>query len=128
MIGTMSAAFAGLATILAAVGLYGVLAYTVERRTREIGVRMSLGADQGRVRLMVLRQVIDMLAIGGVIGVGAALALGRAAGAMLYGVDGNDPVIIGSAIVVLSAFALAAGFIPALRASRVDPLRALRHD
>ncbi len=128
MIGTMSAAFAALATLLAAVGLYGVLAYTVERRTREIGVRMALGADQGRVRRMVLRQVGVMLLIGGVIGVGAALALGRAAGSMLYGVDGADPLVITAAVLLLALFALAAGYIPALRASRVDPLQALRYD
>lgn len=128
MIGTMSAAFAGLATLLAAVGLYGVLAYTVERRTREIGVRMALGADRGRVQRMVLRQVGFMLMAGGVIGVGAALVLGRAAGSLLYGVDGNDPVTIVFAVALLTLFALAAGYIPALRASRVDPLSALRYD
>lgn len=128
MIGTMSAAFAGLATLLAAVGLYGMLAYTVERRTREIGVRMALGADRSNVRGMVLRQVVIMLIIGAVIGVAAALAIGRAAGSMLFGVEGTDPLVFVSAIVVLTLFALAAGYIPALRASRVSPLRALRHD
>ncbi|MBR9988602.1 MAG: ABC transporter permease, partial [Gemmatimonadetes bacterium] len=128
MIGTMSAAFAGLATILAAIGLYGVLAYTVARRTREIGVRMALGADRGNVQLMILRQVGLMLLAGGIIGIAAAMALGRAAGSLLYGVDGGDPVIFAVAAVLLSLFALAAGYIPALRASRVDPLHALRHE
>jgi predicted permease len=128
MIGMMCAAFAALATLLAAIGLYGVLAYTVARRTREIGVRMALGADRGSVQRMVLRQVASMLAIGGVIGIAGALALGRAAGSLLYGVDGRDPVIFAGAAVLLSLFALAAGYIPALRASRVDPLHALRYE
>jgi len=126
MIGTMSASFAGLATLLAAVGLYGVLAYTVARRTREIGVRMALGANRRHVVAMVLRQVGVMLAIGGVIGVGAALALGKAAGSILFDLNGRDPGVFISAVVVLTLFALAAGYIPALRASRIDPLRALR--
>jgi predicted permease len=128
MIGTMSASFAALATLLAAIGLYGVLAYTVTRRTREIGVRMALGANRGSVQLMVLRQVGRMLLVGGVIGIAAALALGRAAGSLLYGVDGRDPVIFAGAALLLSLFALAAGYIPALRASRVDPLHALRYE
>ncbi|HEX2167907.1 MAG TPA: FtsX-like permease family protein, partial [Longimicrobiales bacterium] len=128
MIGTMSAAFAALATVLAAIGLYGVLAYTVERRTREIGVRMALGADRGNVQRMVLKQVGIMLLVGGVIGIGAALAIGRAAGSLLYGVQSRDPIIFAAAATLLSLFALAAGYIPALRASRVDPLHALRYE
>src|SRR5690606_27718205 len=122
------ASFAALATLLAAVGLYGVLAYTVARRTREIGVRMALGANSGDVRRMVLRQVGVMLIIGGIVGVAAALALGRAAGSLLYGVQGSDPAVVLAAVIVLGLFALAAGYIPALRASRVDPLRALRYE
>ncbi|MGH7449524.1 MAG: FtsX-like permease family protein, partial [Longimicrobiales bacterium] len=128
MIGTMSASFAPLDKLLAAIGLYGVLAYTVARRTREIGVRMALGADGGRVQRMVLRQVGIMLLVGGVIGIGGALALGRAAGSLLYGVDGRDPFIFIGAALLLSMLALAAGYIPALRASRVDPLHALRYE
>lgn len=128
IIGTLSAAFAGLATLLAAVGLYGVLAYTVERRTREIGVRMALGADGRRVRAMVLRQVAVMMLIGGILGLAGAWGLGRVMGSVLYQVDGADPVVFAAALFVLTLFALAAGYIPALRASRVDPLNALRYD
>jgi predicted permease len=128
VIGTLSAAFAGLATLLAAVGLYGVLAYTVERRTREIGVRMALGADASRVRLMVLRQVAVITLIGSALGLIAAWAVGRVMGSVLYQVEGADPIVFAAAFAVLSTFALAAGYFPALRASRVDPLSALRYD
>ena len=128
MISSLSAAFAALATLLAGVGLYGVLAYTVAQRTREIGVRMALGADAGRVRRLVLRQVGIMTIIGAVVGIAGALALGRAAGSLLYGLAGHDPVVIVVAVALLSIVALGAGYIPALRASRVDPMRALRYD
>ncbi|MEX1184814.1 MAG: ABC transporter permease [Gemmatimonadota bacterium] len=128
LISTMSAVFAGLATLLAAVGLYGVLAYSVATRTREIGVRMSLGADSRAIRGMVLAQVLRMLLVGGLVGVFAAMALGRAAGSLLFGLDGTDPVVLAAASAVLSAFAMAAGYVPALRASRVEPVRALRYE
>ncbi|HEX6630525.1 MAG TPA: ADOP family duplicated permease, partial [Gemmatimonadaceae bacterium] len=128
MISTLSAAFAVLATLLAAVGLYGVLAYTVAQRTREIGVRMALGADSGRVRRLVLKQVAFMLVIGGAIGIGGALALGRAAQSLLFGLDGHDPMVIAAAVVALALVAVGAGYIPALRASRVDPMQALRYE
>jgi predicted permease len=126
VIGMLSAAFAGLATLLAAIGLYGVLAYSVARRTREIGIRMALGAGQGAVRMLVLRQVAVMLGVGFVIGVAAALGLGRLAESLLYGVDGTDPVAIAAAVLLLGAFAFAAGYLPARRASRVEPIAALR--
>jgi predicted permease len=128
MISTLSASFAVLATLLAAIGLYGVLAYTVARRTREIGVRMALGADGRSVQGMVLRQVGWMLLAGGVIGIAGALALGQAAASLLYGLEPRDPVVIVSAVLLLSAFALAAGFLPARRAARIDPLHALRYE
>ena len=128
MIGTLSAAFAVLATILAAVGLYGVLAYTVAQRTREIGVRMALGADSGRVRLMVLRQVGKMTLIGGVIGVAGALGLGKLARSMLFGLTGGDPLVMVASALLLALVAFAAGGIPATRASRVDPMQALRYE
>jgi len=128
MISTLAAAFAALATALAAIGLYGVLAYSVAQRTREIGVRMALGADGGRVRGMVLRQVGVMIVIGGVIGVAAAIGLGIYARSRLFGLTPSDPAVIASAAVFLSVVALGAGFIPALRASRVSPMQALRYE
>jgi predicted permease len=128
MITTLSAGFATLATILAAIGLYGVLAYTVAQRTREIGLRMALGADGGRVRGMILRQVAWMAVVGGVIGLVAAVAVGRLAQSLLFEMTGTDPWVIGASIVALAAVAFGAGFIPALRASRIDPMNALRYE
>jgi ABC-type antimicrobial peptide transport system permease subunit len=128
MISTMSAGFAVLATLLAAVGLYGVLAYTVAQRTREIGLRMALGAAPSRVRAMVMRQVGIMTIIGGTIGLAAAIWAGRAAQAILYQMEGHDPMVLAGSVVVLGLVAMGAGFIPALRASRVDPMLALRYE
>ena len=128
MVSTLSAAFAALATLLAAVGLYGVLAYTVAQRTREIGMRMALGADAGRVRGMVMRQVGRMVLVGGTIGVAAALGLGRAARSLLFELEGHDPLVFVVSTILLGAVALGAGYIPALRASRVDPMQALRYE
>ena len=128
MIGALSAAFASLATLLAAVGLYGVLGYTVAQRTREIGVRMALGADQWRVRGLVLRQVAWMTLAGGALGIAAALAFGRAARSLLFGLDEHDPVTVVMAAAVLAAVALAAAYLPARRASSIDPMSALRAD
>jgi predicted permease len=128
MLGTLAAGFAGLATLLAAVGLYGVLSYTVAQRTREIGVRMALGASERTVRGLVLRQVGRMVLAGGVVGVVAALALGRAARSLLFGLQGHDPTAVAAAAAVLGAVALAAGWVPAWRAARVNPTAALRGD
>lgn len=128
MIGTLSSAFALLATLLAAVGLYGVLAYTVAQRTREIGVRMALGATGGAVQGMVLRQVAVLTAIGGVLGMAGAFGLGKAASSLLYGLKGHDPMVFGLSAVLLSLVAFGAGYLPALRASRVHPMRALRYE
>jgi predicted permease len=128
MISILSSAFALLATLLAGVGLYGVLSYSVTQRTREIGVRMALGADAARVRRLVMRQVAVMLAVGGLIGIAAALGLGRAARSVLFQLEGHDPASMGMAVVLLGCVALAAGFIPARRAALVDPMHALRYD
>jgi predicted permease len=126
MISTLSAAFAALATILAAIGLYGVLAYTVTQRTREFGLRMALGADGANVRRLVLRQVGVMAAIGGTVGLGMAIWIGREAESQLFEVKGSDPIVFAAAFVLLGVVALAAGIIPAQRASKVNPMRALR--
>jgi predicted permease len=128
MISTLSAAFAGLATLLAAIGLYGVLAHTVAQRTREIGLRMALGAASASVRMMVLRQVGVMTLVGGVVGVGAAVLLGRAARSLLFELEGHDPFVITAVSVVLALVALSAAYVPAQRASRVDPMKALRYE
>jgi len=127
-ISVLAAAFACLATLLAAVGLYGVLAYTVSQRTREIGLRMALGAAPSRVRWMVLRQVAVMLVVGGVIGLAAAAGLGRLAQSLLFELKGSDPLVLTASAIALAAVALAAGFIPARRASQVDPMSALRYE
>jgi len=128
MISTLSAAFAFLATVLAAVGLYGVLAYTVSQRTREIGLRMALGADRARVRGMILKQVGWMTLIGGTIGVVGAYYLGRAAASLLFELKPYDPAVIGLSVVLLTIVAFGAGYIPAYRASRVHPMQALRYE
>jgi predicted permease len=128
MIGSLAGAFAGLATLLAAVGLYGVLAHSVAQRTREIGLRMALGADARRVQLMILRQVGWMTLIGGSIGVLVALALGRAAQSLLFELQGHDPFVVAMSVVMLATVALGAALIPAMRASKVDPMEALRYE
>ena len=128
LISTMSASFALLATLLAGVGLYGVLAYSVEQRTREIGVRMALGADAAHVRGLVVRQVGVMLAIGGGIGLAGALGLGRLARSLLFELQAHDPLALSLAVVLLACVALAAGWVPARRAASVDPMHALRYD
>jgi predicted permease len=128
MISTLTTAFAALATILAAVGLYGVLAYGVAQRTREIGLRMALGADTGRVRRMVLVRVGWMTLIGGVIGLIAAIGLGRVAQSLLFEVEAHDPMVLCYSAALLVVIALAAGLIPALRASKIDPMVALRYE
>ena len=123
----LSAAFAAIATVLAAIGLYGVLAYSVAQRTREIGLRKALGADAARLRAMVLGQVGRMTLAGGVLGFIAAFGLARVAQSMLYEVNGLPPAIGAAAGLVLTAVALAAGLLPAHRAARVDPMNALRN-
>jgi predicted permease len=127
MVAMLSAGFAGLATLLAAIGLYGVLAYNVAQRTREFGLRLALGAKPGRLRAMVLRQVGWMALIGGVIGVAAAIAIGRSAQALLFGLSGHDPWVLAAALAALSAVVLVAGYLPARRASDISPMEALRY-
>jgi predicted permease len=128
MVSTLSAAFASLATLLAAVGLYGVLAYTVGQRTREIGLRMALGADAARMRGMILKQVGWMTLVGGAIGVVGAYYLGKGAESLLFQIKGFDPLVVAVAVGVLVVVAFGAGYIPAYRASRVHPMQALRYE
>ena len=128
MMTTLSAAFALLATLLAAIGLYGVLAYTVAQRTREIGLRMALGAAPDRVRGMVLRQVAIMTLVGALVGLVGALGVGKGAQSILFQMTGADPAVLALSAVALALVALCAGFIPAHRASRVDPMRALKYE
>jgi predicted permease len=125
---TLSAAFASLATLLAAIGLYGVLAYTVTQRTREIGLRMALGAAPARVRGMVLKQVAVMTVIGGAIGLTVAVWAGKGAQSLLYQLKGSDPIVLAASAIVLALVAFGAGLVPAFRASRLDPMRALRYE
>ena len=128
MMTTLSAAFALLATLLAAIGLYGVLAYTVAQRTREIGLRMALGAAPERVRRMVLRQVAIMTLVGALVGLAGALGVGKAAQSILFQMTGADPAVLAPSAAALAVVALCAGFIPAHRASRIDPMRALKYE
>jgi predicted permease len=116
------------ALLLAAAGLYGLLAYTVSTRTGEIGIRMALGAAQPAVRWLVMKDCLVLSIMGVTLGLAAALVLGRFAGKLLYGLTPDDPLALGSAVAMLQAIALAAAFIPARRATRIDPIVALRHD
>lgn len=128
MLTTLTTAFAVLATLLAAVGLYGVLAYAVAQRTREIGLRMALGAAPHEVRNMVLRQVGLLTVPGAIIGLVAALGLGRLGASMLFELEGHDPTVLVVSVVLLCVVALFAGLLPARKASRVDPMVALREE
>jgi ABC-type antimicrobial peptide transport system permease subunit len=128
MLTIMASAFAVLATILAGVGLYGVIAYTVSQRTREFGLRMALGAGPGRLRGLVLRQVAWMTAIGILVGLGLAVAIGVFAQSLLFELETFDPVALGASGFALALVALLAGFMPARRASRIDPMTALRYE
>ena len=128
MVTTLATAFAILATLLAAVGLYGVLAYSIARRTREIGIRLAIGADPARVRAMVLQEVGVMALIGAVIGAPAAILLAKFAESQLYGIKSYDPEVVLAATALIAAVALVAGYFPARLAMAVEPQTALRHD
>ncbi|MEO1370784.1 MAG: FtsX-like permease family protein, partial [Acidobacteriota bacterium] len=128
ILGSLSTAFAVLATLLASIGLYGVLAYSVAQRRKEIGLRMALGADAARVRGLVFRQVGWMTVVGAAIGLCGAFGIGRVAGALLFELDGHDPTVMLGAAAVITAVSLLAGALPAQRAARTDPIHALRED
>jgi putative ABC transport system permease protein len=127
MVAVLSAAFAGLAALLAALGIYGVLAYVVVQRTREIGIRMALGALAGNVRLLIVKEVGSMVLIGVGVGLPLAYGLARFSESLLYGVHAGDPAVYALGLGLIGLIALAACFIPARRATRVDPLVALRY-
>jgi predicted permease len=126
LIAMLSAAFGLLATLLASIGLYGVMAFVVARRRKELGIRLALGAQPGFVIWMVMREVLLLLAIGLAVGIPSAMALGGYVGSQLYGIQPHDPMIAGWTVVLLTVVSAAAGFVPAARASRIDPIVALR--
>jgi predicted permease len=128
LIAQLSAGFGALALMLACIGLYGVLSYGVARRTNEIGIRMALGAHQGRVIRMILRETSLLLLAGLAIGIPATLACARFVQSKLYGLKPADPLTLGAAIGVLVAVAIVAAYVPARRAARVNPLEALRYE
>jgi putative ABC transport system permease protein len=128
LLSTMSSAFAGLAVVLAAIGLYSVLAYGVAQRLREIGIRIALGARHADVRWLVLSQVGRISLVGSVVGACLALAIGRSGRAMLYEVQGDDLSIVGGAVLVIAAVVVLAAILPARRATLVHPVEVLRAD
>jgi predicted permease len=126
VLATLSSSFAGLATILAGIGLYAMLAHIVARRVREMGIRIALGAQRRDVARLIFAHVGRITLIGGTVGAALALALGRVGRSVLFGLDGSAPAIVGSAVILVVAVAFAAGFAPARRASLVNPVEALR--
>ena len=122
----MLSLFAGFALILAAVGIYSVVSFTVGQRTQEIGLRMALGADRGQVHRLVVRQALVPVAIGAVVGAGGAVAVSRGLEQMLFEITGTDPFTLVSVGVTLVLVAVVASWVPAFRAARLDPVEALR--
>jgi putative ABC transport system permease protein len=128
MVAALSVAFGGLATLLAAIGLYGVMSYSVARRTREIGIRMALGAERSSVLWLVLSEVALMVVVGVAIGVPLAFVLSRVVQSQLFALSAHDPLALAGAAVALTIVALVAGYLPARRATRIDPMLALRYE
>jgi predicted permease len=128
LFGALTSAFAALALVLACIGIYGIMANSVAWRTNEIGIRIALGAERQRVLMMILREVALLAVIGAVTGVLAAAGLTRYIQSMLFGVQPIDPVTIAGAVLPMILVALLAGWLPARRASRLEPMTALRHE
>ena len=124
----LSAGFGLLATLLASIGLYGVMAFVVARRRKELGLRLALGAQPAFVIWLVMKEVLLLLALGLAVGVPAAIALGRFVSTQLYGIQPYDPRLAIATVALLTIVSAAAGFIPARRASRIDPILALRYE
>ncbi len=128
LVAMLSGSFAGLAALLAALGIYGVLAYLVVQRTREIGIRMALGAEAGNVRWLIFKEVGSMVITGVIVGLPLAYVLARLSESLLFGVNANNPSIYLLGLVLIAVIALVACYVPARRATRVDPLVALRYE
>ena len=126
LMATLAASFGFLGLVLAVIGLYGLLAYTVARRTSEIGIRMALGADRRRVVAMVMKQAATLVLAGLAIGAPCAFALTRLAQSLLFGLSPRDPATFVAAAILLAGAAVFGSFLPAWRASKVDPMSALR--
>jgi len=128
MIAVLSSAFGSVATVLALIGLYGVMAFTVARRAKEIGIRVSLGAQAGDVVGMMMREVCAVMLAGIVIAIPLYIAIARVIRSQLYGIQPNDPFYIAGAAIGLFVIGLIAGYVPSRRALRVDPIRVLRYE
>ena len=128
MFATLTSGFGALALLLASIGIYGIMAYTVSGRTNEIGIRMALGAQAGQVLRMVLREAWWLALAGVGVGLIVALVMSYLIQSMLYGLRPTDPITVAGATIVLVTIALAASWIPARRAARIDPMLALRHE
>jgi ABC-type antimicrobial peptide transport system permease subunit len=126
LVASLSTVFGLLATLHAAMGLYGVMAYTVTRRTREIGIRMALGAGRSQVIWLVMHEILGLMVIVVLIGLPASWLLTKLIQSQLYGVAAHDPVTIAAAVLVIAAIAAFAGFAPGRRATRIHPMEALR--
>jgi ABC-type antimicrobial peptide transport system permease subunit len=128
LMATLAVAFGVLATLLAAVGLYGVVSYSVSRRTREFGIRLALGAAPGSLLLFVMREVGWLIAVGAAVGLPASFMLARLAESQFYGIRAHDPWTLAGATVLIAMVGLFAGLAPALRAMRIEPVIALRYE